>query len=234
MSTGLLLLLWQLTTCWTKLTQKLKCREKKDSGCTGTDENNLEHHSSNISQEGTSFSGVEFYTDDSFVDLSAENSCSQTTSYTINSPIYSLASPTHSLVSPSHTFTLPSNIPISPSNNPTSPSYSPASPRTLSPSYSPTSPSYSSTSPCCYYPTSPSYSSSPTGCYPPSPVYNPTSPEYEHTSPTPITPSTSTFRCSLSKTRLSKSKFGIHANRRFRNPRRPWQAMRFRRKKIRI
>ena len=68
---------------------KVEVQRKKDSGCTGTDENNLEHHSSNISQEGTSFSGVEFYTDDSFVDLSAENSCSQTTSYTINSPIYS-------------------------------------------------------------------------------------------------------------------------------------------------
>ena len=104
---------------------KVELHRKKDSGCTGTDENNSEHH---ISQEGTSFSGVDFYTDDSFVDLSAENSCSQTTSYTMNSPIYSLASPTHSLISPSHTFTLPSNIPISPSNNPTSSSYSPPPP----------------------------------------------------------------------------------------------------------
>ena len=203
----------------------------QNHSCTFTDKSNLEQYSSNINQEGTSFSGVEFHTDDSFIALLAQSPCSSSLQLTLKSsshtpshiktsPIESSASPNYNPTSPSHiNFSLPSNSPVSPSNSPISPNYSPNSP---------TSPSYSSTPRGCFS-HSPVYSLSP--AYSPSREYSLISSQYEQSA---ITPSTSSFRCSLNKTPMSKSIFSIHMNKRFRCPRRPWQTKQWRRKKIRI
>ena len=208
--------------------------ELQNHSCKFIDKINPEHHSSNINQEGTYSSGVEFYTKDSFITSSAESPFSSSLQLTLKSPSYTVshiktshiessASPSYNPTSPSHiNLNLPSNSPVSPGYSPKSPNYSPASS---------TSPDYSSTPTGCF-PPSPVHSSSP--AYSPSPLYSPISSQYEPASPTPVSPSTSSCRCSVNKTRVSKSIFSIHMNRRFQSPRRPWQTKRWRRKKIRI
>ena len=170
----------------------------QNHSCTFTDKSNLGQYSSNINQGGTSFSGVEFHTDDSFIALSAQSPCSSSLQLTLKSPSYtpshiktspieSSASRSYNPTSPSHiNVSLPSNSPVSPSNSPVPPSNSPVPPSNspVSQSNSPVSPTNSPIS-SSYNPTSPSHinlslpSNSPV-----SPSNSPISPNYSPVSPT--------------------------------------------------